>query len=336
MIPIHIVLFILFFVVTAFCQGIDNTDSREVIGSNFKEAVTLAAEKANPGDLIRSKKVFKSKPASADLSINTFIGTWLSSGNDSDCLNVTELRADRTFHMDRYLGVDLVGTIDGRWQLTGDIMSWIYDDPPSVKDDKNPIVSADLDQFSLRETKGTITTFFRKGISDKKASQYLPISIGSGWVLKDNMGEVAIRISVRERFAGQDCYRVDWIDEVVYQSEYWMVTDEGIIVIGRRVMNQDVQFVKPYLLLKHKLTPGDSWETSVSFGSINELVKFVVGPEEDISTPAGQFRAIPVLMHSRAVEYKRWYAKDIGLVREDSRFSGNFHVNEKRLGRRIE
>lgn len=265
----------------------------------------------------------------------SFAGVWLSS-SDPDHLNVTELRKDHTFHTNQYSGIEVGGTIDGRWLDTGNTIQWWYDAPPSAEEDINPLISVSRDRFSVREKNGKVTDFFRKGTADPKASQFLPIILGTEWVLKDDAGEMAIRIGVRENFAGKDCYRVDWVSEFVYQSEYWMITDEGVFAVGRRALDTTIQFTKPYLLLKHKLNPGDSWEADVSVGSFKDVLKFTVGAEEEIATPAGRFRAIPVLMQGRAIGYKRWYSKGVGLVREDSLLPGNLPLNEKKLSRKIE
>ena len=93
-----------------------------------------------------------------------------------------------------------------------------------------------------------------------------------------------MRVSVRETFAGQDCYRVDWITgPSAYQSEYWSVREDGIWVVGRKALGRELVFERPYLLLRRTPQAGDKWEATLTAGQRSENVEISVGPEEEIA-----------------------------------------------------
>ncbi len=168
---------------------------------------------------------------------------------------------------------------------------------------------------------------------------HLPLEVGQGWVLKDKKGEVTIRVAAAEKFADRDCFRVDWeTDGKAYQSEFWAKSPEGILAVGRRFAGRDLAFSKPYLLLRDPLKAGDSWTASIVMGAAKQDLQMTVGPEEEVAVPAGKYRAMRVVFKGDAVEYRRWYARGVGLVREDvlAVVKGELRVlGEKTLVRRL-
>lgn len=161
----------------------------------------------------------------------------------------------------------------------------------------------------------------------------LPLRPGSEWVYRDTTGETTIRVASRELFAGIDSYRVDWTGVVPFQSEYWQVKPDGVYVVGRRVMDQVINFERPYLLLRQNLTPGKNWEAPVSSESLTETLRYSVGTEEEVSTPAGNFRALPVSVRGKALAYRRWYARGVGMVKEITSLPDGSILDEKVLVR---
>lgn len=97
---------------------------------------------------------------------------------------------------------------------------------------------------------------------------------------------------------------------------------------------------RPYLLLKRTPSPGDKWEASVAVGGrLSDNATVTIGPEEDITTPAGRFRAIRVTLEGRLIAYRRWYARGVGLVREEPVLlpgASEERINLKSLKRRLQ
>jgi hypothetical protein len=264
-----------------------------------------------------------------------WVGTWFSEAEG--VTNATTLMADGRFRTEHMAGIRVLGVTSGRWELRGDSIRWSYDAPQATGpgDDVNPIVFKGPDRFIVREVNGSSSSFFLKGTVDANAPPDLPVAIGAGWVLKDDLGEFAIRVTAREIVGGHDCYRVDWIQgDGAYQSEFWFMDSDGIRVAGRRVLEVRTEFSTPDLLVKHLLTRGDQWDASMSTRGREVKATVSVGQRGEVVTPAGTFQAVPVTLQSEALHYVRWYAKDVGLVREDVLVGGQVH-NTKTLMRRL-
>lgn len=260
-----------------------------------------------------------------------FAGTWVST--DGKSYNVIVMEADGRFRSEHYTALKVGSTMEGRWQVRGDSIVWTYLNPKVEGEDVNPIASAGKDRFALREKNGALTHFYRKGVVDPLSPAVLPIAVGTGWVLEDDMGEVGIRIGGRQEVNGLDCYRVDWVDAMlngVYQSELWAVKEDGVYAVGRSVLGRSLPFEKPYRLLGRTPVAGEKWDAVVATAIRTEPLKFSVGAEEEVKTPAGTFKAIPVTLEGDVVVITRWFARGIGLVREQS------NLNAKNLKRRIE
>ncbi len=262
-----------------------------------------------------------------------WVGTWLSEAEG--VTNVTTLMADGGFRTEHLAGIQVLGLTTGRWEFRGNAVRWSYD-AAKGSDDVNPVIHKAPDRFTLREVDGSESAFFLKGTVDPKSPPHVPVAVGTGWVLKDALGEFAIRVTARETVTGRDCYRVDWIQgDRAYQSEYWFLDGDGIRVAGRRVLGVKTEFTVPYLLVKRVLTPGDTWDASMSVQGREMKVTVAVGAVSEVSTIAGGFRAVPITLSSNAMHYVRWYAQGVGLVREDVLLGGKVH-NSKILQRRLE
>ena len=249
------------------------------------------------------------------------VGVWVSESNTT---NLTTLNQDGRFTTVFLKGLVEADKVSGRWLLRSNAMVWTYEGPNAPPgEDVNPFVDASPDRFTLRESDGKTSAFYRKGVPDPLSPAHLPIAIGTGWLLQDDAGEVAIRIGVRERIANRDCYRIDWImGPMAYQSEYWFVDEAGVHAVGRKVLGRAVPFAAPYLLLKRTLTPGDTWSAAIKSAAFEDELKISVGAPVAVTTSAGTFDALPVTTAGRALSYRRWYAPGVGLVQEVALIGG--------------
>ena len=269
-----------------------------------------------------------------------YVGTWVSESGKR--YNVTTMHADGRFRTEQFDGLKSAGTIEGRWQLRGEQIVWTYHQPRIDGEDANALVSTTPDRFSVRERNGSVSTFFRKGLVDPLSPAVLPVAVGTGWILQDEMGEMAIRIGVRRTVSGQDCYRVDWIDATLnlpYQSELWSVTGDGVYAVGRHVLGRDLPFEKPYKLLSRTPKAGEKWQASLAMPGHAETLSLSVGADEEVATPAGTFRATPLTLVGETLTIRRWYAPRVGLVREASILTEDGKerpLNVKNLKRRLE
>ena len=136
----------------------------------------------------------------------------------------------------------------------------------------------------------------------------------------------------RETLGERACYRIDWLQNGRhYQSEYWHLTRDGIQVVGRRVLGRLLLFTQPYLILKRKLRPGDSWQAKVALGERTETFHFSAGDPQRIPLSEHTTFAVPLSVVGRHLSYRRWYAPDYGLVREDLIVNGRTVTSKRRV-----
>jgi len=276
----------------------------------------------------------------ASAQTDRFTGTWVSVAGDT--FSVTTMQVDGRFRTEQFVGLKRTGTIDGRWTVRDTQIVWTYLEPRIEGEDANAILSASTNRFTLREKDGSLSTFFRKGVVDPLSPSVLPVAVGTGWILEDQMGEMAMRIGPPRSMSGQECYLVQWIDatlNLAYQSECWAVKEDGVYAVGRHVMGRDLPFEKSYKLISRTPAAGEKWEGTVAMPGHSEKLSFAVGAEEEITTPAGKFRAVPLTLEGELLRIRRWYAPSIGLVREASVVTVEGQetpVNAKNLKRRID
>ncbi len=92
-------------------------------------------------------------------------------------------------------------------------------------------------------------------------------------------------------------------------------------------------FDTPQLILKPKLIEGDEWTNDVSVGK-QFLYKQTrtVGKEETVSTPAGDFAAIPIRVKQPSSSFTYWYSDGVGLVKITQDGALDMHLKTYRIG----
>lgn len=143
---------------------------------------------------------------------------------------------------------------------------------------------------------------------------------GHGWELKDKNGTFKTVINATEEIDRIEYYRVDWIDDILgnYQSEYWFNQEDGVYAAGRKFGDTVIMFKNPYLLLKHKLSVGDSWKSEIKMGNISKTIVSKVEKAETIDTEIGDLEAFKIVLTGKGLRMVRWYSKGIGIVKESS------------------
>ena len=174
--------------------------------------------------------------------------------------------------------------------------------------------------------------------------EHLPLASDLGWEMEDAEGATTtIAVASTESLGGRACYRVEWSaawsDGDAYQSEGWCPTEEGVVVVYKGVGATRIDFDRPYLMLARPLEASTSWsDTLLANGNVLYALDAVVAGEEDVQTPAGDYRAIRVTLRVRGAEIDRWYARGVGMVREATyAVMGDERVlfEDKRLTRQV-
>lgn len=169
---------------------------------------------------------------------------------------------------------------------------------------------------------------------------YLPLSPDVTWRFADLDGSVTdVSIASEQEVDGLACQRVEWSAEWssgrAYQSEAWCPTEAGIRVPYRESVLRNFRYDQPYLLLSWPLESGRSWSDSLTVdGALLSTLDVTVGDEEPVHTPSGDYQALPVVVRVSGGEIVRWYAKEVGMVREATYLTsdgGRTLIEDKKL-----
>jgi hypothetical protein len=83
---------------------------------------------------------------------------------------------------------------------------------------------------------------------------------------------------------------------------------------------------KPLCLLKNPVNPGESWQQDCEIGTEKAKIMCKVGHEEEVTVPAGKFKAIPVFVEGESGGMKAtntyWFAAEVGMVKQTIELGG--------------
>jgi len=157
------------------------------------------------------------------------------------------------------------------------------------------------------------------------------VQVGTTWRMRVADGMTKLPISeIRYRVAAVTDTEVQLVDEA---NEVIAVLDAGHYAIKR---HGDIAFEPPLQRLRFPLAPGDRWETSYQYvspqcGPMKATLAFRAMAWEDVSVPAGRFRALRLesegMMRSgcgtNRQAHKLWAMADLPVpIRQESTFYG--------------
>ena len=130
---------------------------------------------------------------------------------------------------------------------------------------------------------------------------------------------------------GVKCYVVETSEDgKAIQLNHYHVDEKGVANYLRIFPGKDtrLKFNPPQVTLSLPLTAGKSWEWKGKFNGMNDgTFNFNAETMEDVSVPAGKFKAFKVVMKGileigggkkAETEMTQWYAQDVGLVKTEA------------------
>lgn len=192
------------------------------------------------------------------------------------------------------------------------------------------------------------------GKQDKRDwGSYFPLTVGNEWTYQDNVQSAASRVQARTvKVTGStdvnnvQCHIMEIITDGKLTSQDFLALDEKGVLAYKKEMGSSVfLFSPPLCQLKLPIAAGQEWEWQGDFPGIGESkLFFIVEGQEEVSVPAGKFKAFKVVM--KAFDKKtsdqydamrlmftgssnvkvepiepicvqtRWVSKDVGIVKE--------------------
>lgn len=148
---------------------------------------------------------------------------------------------------------------------------------------------------------------------------FYPLTPGTTWTYKTKDGNrFTMKVQKQDKVGDTPCVRVILLDdnkEVGYECV--SVTSDGVYRNAFGAATPD----KPVRILKLPLVAGDSWEIDGKALGDTFKGKFKVEKEEDVTVPAGKYKAFPVTSEDLDASGLRatttsYYASGVGLVRQ--------------------
>jgi hypothetical protein len=170
---------------------------------------------------------------------------------------------------------------------------------------------------------------------------YFPLKEGNKWTYDAHISaqgqekDVTMIFSVtgKEKVDNVDCYALQGeVDGNKSSVEYYELSDKGLIAHKRTMGTQTFQLAPPEPMLDFPLTAGKNWKWSGKVGGADTEMNFTVAAEEDLKVPAGDFKAYKIEMNGNVkqgnltVKSTRWFAKDVGMLKEISEIGTQLKV----------
>lgn len=162
-----------------------------------------------------------------------------------------------------------------------------------------------------------------------RADQLLPIADGTTWEYDSTetltgTAPVHTVVTVRaskEVFEGKEVVKLTTLSgDAVLKSELVTVTDHGVVCLARSGKDGKIAKLDPSeTIIAAPLKPGASWDVDGEVLGNKIHQHFTVVGEENVSVPAGRFRAFHFQCEDSSlmsIKLDRWFVPGTGLVRE--------------------
>jgi hypothetical protein len=161
----------------------------------------------------------------------------------------------------------------------------------------------------------------------EKAPNYYPLTVGTKWTYtlsadgqKKKLTNHVARI---ETIDGKKLAVVETlVDGTVTGTAHILVTDKGVMC--HRMNGVDLS--PPISVLKYPVKKDETWEIETTLGAEKMTVKVTAGDTEEVTVPAGKYKAVKAEMSQTAAGMKMsatsWYAADVGVIKQTMAVGG--------------
>ena len=103
---------------------------------------------------------------------------------------------------------------------------------------------------------------------------------------------------------------------MVTNTDHMLATNRGVF----RHRANGIELAPPICLLKYPVTKDETWETDTTIGNESVKVKVKAGDVEEITVPAGKYKAVRATIETTALGQQTsvtyWFAADVGVVKQ--------------------
>lgn len=173
----------------------------------------------------------------------------------------------------------------------------------------------------------TVVALFLSTLSvsaEEVTTPLYPLKVGAKWTYKVAGGTVEVKVEKKEKFADEDCYKLDTSSQgKVSASEHVVVKTDGVFRVGVNGLKADA----PIKFLAIPATKGFKWDVKTKVQGQEVEGSFTI-KEEDVTVPAGTYKGATLVEASNFKiagmdsTIKCWFAKDVGIVKLQFKLGG--------------
>jgi hypothetical protein len=137
--------------------------------------------------------------------------------------------------------------------------------------------------------------------------EYMPLKLGTKWTYDVDAGDGIKNRVVQEVGKSRDGTTI--------ATEHVRATPEGLY----RHRVQGIEYEPPVLYMKLPYKEGETWDETTKAGAQTVESKFTAGPVEEVTTPAGNYKAVAIRskvnVQGNLIEATSWLAEGVGVVK---------------------
>ncbi len=162
----------------------------------------------------------------------------------------------------------------------------------------------------------------------EKAPNYYPLTLGTKWIYElrgdGQKKKLTNQVAKIETIDGKKLAVVETLmDGTVTGTAHIAVTDKGVMC---HRMN-GVELSPPICVLKYPYKKDETWEVETTLGAEKMTVKMKAGDSEEVTVPAGKYKALKVDMDRTVAGMQAsatsWFAPDVGVVKQTMAVGGS-------------
>lgn len=162
-------------------------------------------------------------------------------------------------------------------------------------------------------------------LQEPQPAPFLTLKIGTVWTYATGSGEGKVRVTGREEINKVETFILESdISGSKTEKEFIAVDATGIRMYRQASGDRAVDFATPIVRLKLPPAKGDTWEWKGDIGKEKASVVYTNDGEEEITVPAGTYKAwkISASIEIGSVKHTgaNWFATGVGVIRQKTTF----------------
>lgn len=154
---------------------------------------------------------------------------------------------------------------------------------------------------------------------------FLQLKEGAVWTYATGDKEGKVKVTGREKIGDVETFVLTTeIGGASTEKEFVVVDAAGIKMLRLTSGGNTSDFATPFVRLKLPPAAGEKWEWKGDIGKEKAVVSYANEGEEEITVPAGKYKAwkVTAVMEIAGVKHTgvNWFAPGVGLVRQQSEF----------------